>query len=127
MVACAGTALTVEALTAEGDYLGGCILPGYRLMLASWRAVRRIWTGWLSEVAAFPQGTADALATGVVDAMVGAIERMCLRLAEKTGRGRPQLLLTGGDAAQLAPWLAEPVRIVDNLVLMGLLRVAGEQ
>ena len=127
VVACAGTALTVEALTAEGDYLGGCILPGYRLMLASLARGTANLDRLAGEVAAFPQGTADALATGVVDAMVGAIERMCLRLAEKTGRGRPQLLLTGGDAAQLAPWLAEPVRIVDNLVLMGLLRVAGEQ
>ncbi|MFD2450312.1 type III pantothenate kinase [Vogesella fluminis] len=35
VIASAGTALTVEALTAEGDYLGGLILPGYRLMLAS--------------------------------------------------------------------------------------------
>jgi hypothetical protein len=35
VVACAGTALTVEALTAEGDYLGGLILPGQALMLRS--------------------------------------------------------------------------------------------
>jgi type III pantothenate kinase len=36
------------------------------------------------------------------------------------------VLLTGGDAASIAVQLAVPATIVDNLVLMGLLRVACE-
>jgi type III pantothenate kinase len=38
----------------------------------------------------------------------------------------PLVMVTGGDAERIAPWLASPVRIVDNLVLMGLLEVANE-
>ncbi|MBI3145735.1 MAG: type III pantothenate kinase [Pseudogulbenkiania sp.] len=126
VVACAGTALTVEALTAEGDYLGGLILPGHALMLSSLARGTARLDRVPGEVVAFPQGTQDALASGAVDALCGAVERMRQRLAASTGRGLPELLLTGGDADRLAPWLAAPLRIVDNLVLIGLLKVASE-
>ncbi|SMF35938.1 type III pantothenate kinase [Pseudogulbenkiania subflava] len=126
VVACAGTALTVEALTAEGDYLGGLILPGHALMLESLARGTANLNRMPGQVVAFPQGTQDALASGAADALCGAIERMRRRLVESTGRGPAELLLTGGDAERLAPWLAAPLRIVDNLVLMGLLKMAGE-
>lgn len=126
VVACAGTALTVEALTAEGDYLGGLILPGQALMLRSLAQGTAQLDRIAGQVTAFPQGTEDALASGVLAAQCGAIERMCQQLAVHTGRAGPQLLLTGGDAASIAAQLAVPATIVDNLVLMGLLRVACE-
>jgi type III pantothenate kinase len=125
VVACAGTALTVEALTAEGDYLGGLILPGQALMLRS-----------------LAQGTAQ-LDRWPAAYKPSARHRRCTgqRCAGSPVRGhrahvpaagwpdrprRPQLLLTGGDAASIAAQLAVPATIVDNLVLMGLLRVACE-
>jgi len=126
VVACAGTALTVEALTAEGDYLGGLILPGQALMLRSLAQGTAQLDRLAGSVQTFPQGTEDALASGVLAAQCGAIERMCRQLADHTGRAMPQLLLTGGDAASIATQLAVPATIVDNLVLMGLLRVACE-
>jgi type III pantothenate kinase len=126
VVACAGTALTVEALTAEGDYLGGLILPGQALMLRSLAQGTAQLDRLVGSVQTFPQGTEDALASGVLAAQCGAIERMCRQLAGHTGRAQPQVLLTGGDAASIAVQLAVPATIVDNLVLMGLLRVACE-
>lgn len=126
VVVCAGTALTVEALTAEGDYLGGMILPGQQLMLRSLAQGTAQLDRMAGQVQTFPQGTADALASGVLAAQCGAIERMGRQLAAHTGRGLPQVLLTGGDAEVIAAQLAVPPRIVDNLVLMGLLRVACE-
>jgi type III pantothenate kinase len=59
-------------------------------------------------------------------ALAGAIERARLALARHTGRALPMVLLTGGDAREIAPCLAAPLEIVDNLVLTGLLRVANE-
>lgn len=123
VVALAGTALTLEALTAEGDYLGGLIVPGSRLMLAALAAntaqLQRAPGQWV----AFPQATPDALASGAWDAQAGALERFYARLAARTGR-MPKLLLSGGDAAQLAGYLTQPAELVDNLVLIGLMRVA---
>ncbi|MBV8679839.1 MAG: type III pantothenate kinase [Aquitalea sp.] len=126
VVACAGTALTVEALSAEGDYLGGMILPGQTLMLRSLAQGTAQLDRSAGKVQPFPQGTEDALASGVLAAQCGAIERMCRQLAAHTGRVLPSVLLTGGEASSIAAQLAGPARIVDNLVLMGLLRVACE-
>lgn len=123
VVACAGTALTVEALTAEGDYLGGLILPGYRLMLQSLAQNTANLDRAAGQVCDFPQGTEDALASGAIDALCGAILRMQQRLAAHTGRP-PQLLLTGGDAERLVAALPPEARMVDNLVLYGLASVA---
>lgn len=121
------TALTVEALTAEGDYLGGLILPGLNLMLSSLARNTANLGRPAGVVTPFPQGTEDALASGAVYALTGAVESQRRQLQMHTGRASVRVLLTGGDAARLAPWLAGPVEIVDNLVLLGLLRVADEK
>lgn len=126
LVVCAGTALTVETLTRDGDYLGGVILPGYRVMLNSLaRATARLDQP-AGQYADFPCATSDALTTGVLDALAGAVERSRRRLEKYNGCVSPLVLITGGDAAQIAPLLASPVQIVDNLVLMGLLEVSNE-
>jgi type III pantothenate kinase len=123
IVALAGTALTVEALTAEGDYLGGLIVPGARLMLGALAGntaqLQRDPGQWTD----FPQATPDALASGAWDALAGAVERYRRRLAQRTGR-EPVVLVSGGDAAALAACLTVPAELVDNLVIQGLLRVA---
>ncbi|AUH53301.1 type III pantothenate kinase [Chromobacterium sp. ATCC 53434] len=125
VVACAGTALTVETLTAEGDYLGGLILPGHGLMLQSLAQGTANLDRQAGAIVDFPQGTQDALASGAMAALTGAIEGQRRRLADRTGRAPATVILTGGDAARIAPWLAAPLQIVDNLVLMGLLKVAN--
>lgn len=124
VIASAGTALTIEVLTADGDYLGGDILPGYRLMLQALAHNTAQLDRAAGQVCDFPQGTEDALATGVVDALCGAIERVVRRLAAQRQQA-PQVLLTGGDAALLRPHLPFDARIVDNLVIYGLANVAN--
>lgn len=124
IIANAGTALTVEALTADGDYLGGLIVPGYRLMLGSLARHTANLDRPAGAVCAFPQGTEDALASGAIDALCGAILRLHGRLAAHTGRV-PQLLLSGGDAPLLQAHLPQPLRMVDNLVIYGLASVAN--
>jgi type III pantothenate kinase len=124
VIASAGTALTIEALTAEGDYLGGDILPGYRLMLQALAHNTAQLDRRAGQVCDFPQGTEDALASGAVDALCGAVERMAHRLAARRGQP-PQILLSGGDAALLQPHLPLGTRMVDNLVIYGLANVAN--
>ncbi|TDR80511.1 type III pantothenate kinase [Paludibacterium purpuratum] len=126
IVASAGTALTIESLTAEGDYLGGLIMPGYRVMLAGLAGNTARLDQPVGEWSAFPTCTGDALETGVLEAMAGAIERARQRLAARTGRPLPPVLLSGGDASRVVDLLASPCQIVDNLVLTGLLEVADK-
>jgi len=122
IVANAGTAVTVDALDASGVFRGGLILPGVDLMLralADNTASLRQNVGRFSD---FPSNTPDALLSGAVQAACGAIEQMRWQLR---GDGPPiTCYLGGGDAAGIAPHLAQPVELVDNLVLEGVLVLA---
>ncbi len=119
----AGTAITVDALSADGVFLGGLILPGLTLM----RDALAEGTAQLPRAdgafAFFPANTADAIASGALNAACGAIERMADYL-EASGGAPPLIALSGGDASQLLPHLAVESRLVDNLVLEGLRAVA---
>ncbi|GIK86931.1 MAG: hypothetical protein BroJett026_24120 [Betaproteobacteria bacterium] len=120
----AGTAVTVDALDESGLFRGGVILPNMRLMLralADNTAALKVPPGRHAE---FPTNTADALYSGALQAVCGAIELARARLPHE---GRPAIcFLAGGAAAEIAPHLTAPVELVDNLVLEGVLVLAGE-
>lgn len=123
VVASLGTALTVDALTAEGEFLGGLIAPGYVLM----RQALLVGTAGVRPVAGsyapFPRNTDDAVETGIITALLGTIEAMRGRTSSALGAD-VRLILTGGDAARLAPQFTVPVSVIDNLVMEGLLWIA---
>lgn len=115
IVVSAGTAITIDAVQTGGDYLGGVIIPGLRLMrdaLATQTARLPAGEGKYSE---FPQQTLDAIYTGAIDAACGAVEQLAKRLG-----GMPDCVLSGGDAPLLAERLQFKVVTVENLVLEGL-------
>jgi type III pantothenate kinase len=121
----AGTALTVDALTADGVFVGGIIVPGAELMrnaLARNTAGLRRRPG---EFSFFPDNTGDAIMSGAVNALCGAIERIAHNL-ECGGGQAPLCLLSGGAAALIAPQLNLELKVVDNLVLEGLAVMARE-
>jgi type III pantothenate kinase len=123
LVVCAGTALTADALDADGRFLGGIIAPGLRLMqraLADNTAALQIQQG---AFAPFPDNTADALHSGALQALVGAVERMLRQLEAQVGQ-TPRCLASGGDAPLLLPLLPPHTQHVENLVLEGLIRMA---
>jgi type III pantothenate kinase len=123
IVASAGTALTVDALQADGRHLGGIIVPGVALQrdaLAAGTAGVRAAAGKRD---VFPRNTTDAVHTGALVAMAGATERMKLSLEARCGRG-VLTVLTGGGAAELAPLLESPVSHVERLLFEGLLWIA---
>ena len=114
----AGTALTVDALAADGEHLGGLIVPGPRLM-------REAVIGGTARVDAhegrlldLPRSTADGVYSGSLFAAAGAIAWFRDRVAGRHGDA-PALLLGGGGADELEPLLA-PVERVHDLVLHGL-------
>jgi type III pantothenate kinase len=115
----------VDALAGDGEFLGGMILPGAGLMrqaLAEGTAgVPALAGAWQ----AFPRATGDAVATGILSAMAGAVESMRQRLAAELGRDA-MVVVTGGDAASLAGHLSGPALIEMNLVLEGLLWLARD-
>ena len=120
LVVVAGTATTIDVLRSDGTFTGGMILPGVELMrqaLARHTAGLPLSRGRFS---ATPRNTADAIASGCLLAHAGAIERAFAAME----RGA-SCVLAGGSAGLVAPRLGIPVRLVDNLVLEGLIRIAG--
>lgn len=119
----AGTALTVDAVTSRGEFLGGAIAPGLGSMA---RALER-------DCAALPlvplrptrrgvgRETSEALRAGIVLGAAGMVDRL---IAEARRRlDEPcRVFLTGGDRGLLASGLATPVTKVADLTLRGLLR-----
>ena len=121
----AGTTVTVDALDGSGVFLGGMIVAGVELMrdaLARNTAALRPRPG---RFAFFPSRTADAIESGAVNALAGAVERM-VRFMRQAGEAAPLTVLSGGAAQAIAPQLNGAVEVVDNLVLEGLIRIALE-
>ena len=126
LVVMVGTAVTVDALDADGRFLGGLILPGFGLMLRALEmgtAGLKVPTG---EVVDFPTNTSDALMSGGAHAIAGAVERIHRKLIACTGRS-PLLLMTGGAAVKLAPITDLPFETVDTLIFEGLLRLQSHR
>ncbi|MGH8633860.1 MAG: type III pantothenate kinase [Burkholderiales bacterium] len=119
----AGTTMTVDALDGEGVFLGGMIVPGADLMRAALARNTARLRPRPGRFAFFPSGTADAIESGAVNALAGAVERM-LRFMQQAGQAAPLTVLSGGAVQRIAPQLNGAVEVVDNLVLEGLIHIA---
>lgn len=126
VVSC-GTAVTVDALTADNHYLGGTIMPGFHLMKESLALKTANLNRPLGKLFPFPTTTANALAGGMMDAVCGSLMLMHSRLQARSGGEAVDVVITGGGAAKVAKSLPDAftldnrVKIVDNLVIFGLL------
>lgn len=116
IVANCGTATTIDAITADGTFLGGMILPGLGLMATSLAKntaqLPQIQPGKLPE--GFADNTDDAILTGCLAAQAGAIER-AFELHQAV-----ECIISGGAAPYIAPAVPVPHRHVENIVMIGL-------
>ena len=126
LVVSAGTALTVDALAADGVFLGGVIVPGFGLMRQALQQGTAQVADVVGEVQAFPRTTADAVHSGILAALCGVIRQQYVQLAEAADMP-PRCLLTGGNAAMLLPNLNLPGELVTALILVGIHCVAVER
>lgn len=129
LVANVGTALTLDAVSAKGVHLGGAIVPGPMVMIGSLlkgtHGIRRRANGGRSPSRGlFARDTASALEAGAAHAAGAVIDRAAAQARETFG-AEPLLILTGGAAAQLRPFVRSKVRVVPDLVLQGLAVLAS--
>ena len=123
LVVNAGTALTVDALTGEGRFLGGLIVAGPALMRRSLDRGTAALREAHGAVREFPDNTPDAIWSGAVLSGAGAVDRLA---AAMNAHGTPAglIILSGGAANELAPSLTLPFELHENLVLDGLQLIA---
>ena len=126
VVVMVGTAVTVDAINADGEFLGGLILPGHGIMLRALEtgtAGLRVPTG---DVREFPTNTSDALTSGGTYAIAGAVERMVQHMRQHCGV-EPKCIMTGGAGWKMAPSMSLQFELVDNLIFDGLLEMAARR
>jgi type III pantothenate kinase len=123
LVVSAGTALTVDQLDERGEFLGGAIVAGYHAMLGGLAGNTAALSVDAGDWVAQPKNTRDALATGAIDAMAGAVERgyvrLCAALQARGVTAKPRIVLTGGSAYRLLTHLHGDAVVIDTLALEG--------
>ena len=112
----AGTAMTIDLLSAEGVHEGGYIIAGRELMqtalFSGTARVRAAEPGW----PAVPgTSTAGAVSGGATLALVGALHEALRR----AGDPAPRLLATGGDGAALISAAGLAATHLEDLVFEG--------
>ncbi len=123
-----GTAVTVDAVNAEGQHLGGFILPGITTMQQS--LSDRTAMQWIGRDTSSHQewgnDTASCIGLGTCKAVAALVEQSIERL-QANGVCDPALVITGGDAELLQPFLEIDSQRRDALVLEGLRLYALEK
>lgn len=115
-----GTAITIDALENNGQHRGGLILPGLQLAADALiaRAQNHLSCNF-EQPTVLANRTAQAIGSGCLFGVIGAIEGICRRM--QTAMGTPlAYVLTGGDATYLSPWFSLEHHLVPNLLMQGL-------
>ena len=126
----AGTAVTLDAVDSHGRHLGGLILAGPKVIATALdRQTSGIGeTGGRSRpprgAAVLGTSTDEAVATGAMLGLAGALDRAVSAVAGELDE-QPPVYLTGGDATRLSPWLETRCEHRPHLVLEGLGSIAG--
>ncbi len=116
-----GTATTLDAVSKEGDYLGGAIAPGIGIAAEALfeRASKLPRVELIAPGHAIGKDTVAAMQSGVIFGYVGLIESLVARIRRELG-GKARVVATGG----FAEIIAKETKVVDevnrHLTLIGL-------
>jgi type III pantothenate kinase len=120
-----GTAITVDLVSHHGVFLGGAILPGFRLAaqaLASHtdQLPLALYVGDEEPPDSLGKNTEAALKSGQFWGTVGAVRELIERLSADLAEP-PEVFVTGGDLKRLAPFMAKNAQFVPHMVLSGIM------
>jgi type III pantothenate kinase len=121
-----GTATTFDAVSAEGDYLGGAIAPGLGIAAEALfsRTARLPRIELVAPPAAIGQNTVHAMQSGLILGYVGLVEGLVARIRAELG-GRAKVIATGGLASTLARE-TDVIEVVDERLTLEGLRLIYE-
>ena len=121
----AGTAITVNAISHEGKFLGGAILPGTLISsraLDAWTdQLPRIDVDWREQTTPptpIGRSTEAAISSGIYWSAVGAVCELVSRFAKQLGDDLP-VVITGGFGWHLANQI-DNAQFIPHLVVAGI-------
>ena len=115
-----GTGINFDAVSADGEYLGGAIAPGLEISLTALveRAARIPRIELAEPEAAIGRSSRAAIQSGVVFGFAGLIDGVVRRIEEELGDAT--MLATGGLAAAIVPFTETIDEVDEMLTLTGL-------
>jgi type III pantothenate kinase len=123
-----GTAITYDAVSAAGEYLGGIITPGAEISIdALYERAAKLPKIELGEPRSLiGKSTVDAIRSGIVYGFAGQVEGIVRRLRAELGDDTT-VIATGGLAGLLVPFIRETIDDVDDLLTLIGLRLISER
>ena len=116
-----GTAITFDAISDRGEYLGGVIGPGVQISMDALteRAARLPKVDFSEPSGVIGRTTQASLQSGMVYGFAGAIDAIARRIQIELG-AETSFVATGGGAAAIVPYCDLIDEIDDLLTLRGL-------
>ena len=116
-----GTATTLDAITAAGEYLGGAICPGVQISADALfqRAARLPRIDVRKPTRVVGRTTVSAMESGLFYGYVGMVEGLVRRMSDELG-GNAISVATGGLAEMIAPETSLIQHVDPDLTLHGL-------
>ncbi|MDQ6777992.1 MAG: type III pantothenate kinase [Actinomycetota bacterium] len=120
-----GTAITYDAVSAAGEYLGGLISPGAEISIEalSERAAKLPRVELAEPRSLIGKSTVDAIRSGIVYGFAGQVEGIVRRLREHELGANTPVIATGGLARAIVPFILETIDEVDELLTLKGLRL----
>jgi len=122
-----GTAVTFDVVSAERCYIGGVIAPGLESMTSYlYKKTALLPKLTLTEPrAAVGKSTRAAMMSGAIFGYRGLVKEILARISEEAfGKGKAQVVATGGYARLIAAQMPEIAAVHPHLTLEGL-RIIG--
>jgi type III pantothenate kinase len=119
-----GTAITYDAVSAAGEYMGGAIAPGIEISieaLAS-RTAKLPKVDLSAPATAIGRSTQQSIQAGIVYGFAGQVDGIVRRIVAALGGGA-SVVATGGGAAEIVPFCEASDALDELLTLKGLLLI----
>src|SRR3954451_8514369 len=121
-----GTATTLEAISAKGEYLGGAILPGVEISMDALygRAAALFRVEMVEPRSVIGKNTTESMQSGALYGFAAQVDGICSRMMKELGEAT--VVATGGLAGLIAPF-AESIQYHEPWLTLHGLRLIFEK